>query len=239
VRVACLIPARNEARTVRETVLAAKTLPIDEVIVIDDASTDSTADEARAAGADKVIVLDKNLGKGGAMNRGLIETSADVLLLLDADLGASASEASRLLAPILSGDADMSVAILPKGTLTTKPDSSRAPSRKSRKSGFGLAVRIARWGIRRLGKLEVEAPLAGLRAIRRDIVERAGGFEPGWAVEIGLTVAAARLGYRIVEVPAAFRHRVTGRSLAGFLHRGRQFADVARFILRNWRKIPG
>lgn len=221
-RVACLIPAYNEARRVGDTIRAIKSLQqVDEIIVIDDGSTDATAEEAEAAGADRVLRLDSNIGKGGAMNRGLAETSADVLLLLDADLGSSAQEGAKLLEPVLSGLFDMSVAILP---------------RTGKKAGFGFVVRLARWGIRRLAKLDVQAPLSGLRAVKREVVDRAGGFEPGWGVEIGLTVAAAQAGFTIVEVPTEFTHRVTGRSIRGFVHRGRQFAHVVWFIARKWRK---
>lgn len=220
--IACLIPAHNEVGRVGDTVRAVKKdLPVGEIIVIDDASTDATAEEARAAGADKVIVLDKNLGKGGALNRGLSATTADILLLLDADVGDSAIEAAKLLEPILMDAADMSIALLPK---------------LKKKSGFGLVVRLAKWGIRWLGRLDVTTPLSGLRAVKREAVTHIGGFESGWGVEIALTVRAQRAGYRIVEVPTNFTHRVTGRSIGGFIQRGSQFAHVARFILREWRR---
>jgi len=228
VKAACLIPAYNEAASIAQTVRTVRSVPgIDEVIVIDDASTDGTADEARSAGAHKVLTLERNLGKGGAMNHGLALTDADILLLLDADVRSSASEAVHLLAPILSGEADMSIAVLPK----------RPHLAPSAKGGFGLVVRLARWGIRRLAGIEVQAPISGLRAVRREVIERIGGFERGWELEIGLTVAAARAGFRIVEVPAAFSHRATGRGIRGFLHRGQQFAHVARFILRHSRRM--
>lgn len=220
-KVTCLIPAYNESMRIAETIKAVKSLPVDEIIVIDDGSTDSTSEDSKSAGADQVIVLPKNLGKGGALNSGFSEAQGDVILLLDADLEKSASEAAKLLDPIISGNADMSIAMLP---------------RLKKKSGFGTVVKLARWGIRKLARLDVHAPLSGLRAVRREVIESAGGFEQGWGVEIGLTVAAGRAGYRVVEVPTQFSHRVTGRSLSGFIHRGEQFVHVTLFILRKWRK---
>ena len=49
----------------------------------------------------------------------------------------------------------------------------------------------------------------------------------GFGVEVGLTLAAVRAGYRVQEVSTMFRHRVTGKSLQAYLHRARQLIDVA------------
>ena len=62
-------------------------------------------------------------------------------------------------------------------------------------------------------------------------------LSPGYALEFGMTVDALKRGYRIVEVPVEMTHRETGRDLKGFLHRGKQFRDILREIVR--RKIFG
>ncbi|WP_374712424.1 glycosyltransferase family 2 protein, partial [Symbiobacterium terraclitae] len=85
-RVSVVIPAYNEAETVGDVVAACAKVPeIDEVIVVDDGSTDETAARARAAGA-KVIEHGENRGKAAAMKSGYEATTAPVLLFLDADL---------------------------------------------------------------------------------------------------------------------------------------------------------
>ncbi|MDI6870042.1 MAG: glycosyltransferase family 2 protein [Bacillota bacterium] len=217
-RVTVLIPALNEAATIAATVRAVKaTGLVDEVIVIDDASEDGTGRLAEEAGA-RVLRRAARGGKGGALNAGLAEARGEVIVALDADIGESASEVRHLIAPVLAGQADLTIARFP---------------RARRKGGFGLVKGLARWGIRRLTGLEMESPLSGQRAMRRAVIEDLGGFASGFGVEVGMTIDAARRGFRVREVPVRMSHRETGRDLAGFLHRGRQFLHVVRELLRR------
>lgn len=217
--VVALIPAHDEVERIGATVAATRSVGlIDRVLVIDDGSRDSTADAAEAAGAE-VCRLERNCGKGAALQAGLdrVRADADVVVLLDADLGTTAAQAAALVGPVMSGDADMTVAVLPR------PEGS---------GGFGLVKRLARWGIRRLAGYESQAPLSGQRALSRQAWEVATPFLPGFGVEVGLTVRIARAGMRVVEVPTTMTHAFTGRDLAGFLHRGRQFVAVAWALAR-------
>lgn len=214
-----LVPAHNEAERVGDTVRAILSVSgIDRVLVIDDASADDTAGIARDAGAE-VLELRENLGKGGALQAGLdaVAAEAGCILLLDADLGATATEAGLLLAPVASGRADMAIATLPK------PPGS---------GGFGLVKGLARNGIRLLCGFEPTAPLSGQRALSRNAWLAATPFAKGYGVEVALTVRAARAGMRLVEVPTTMGHAATGRDIAGFRHRGRQFVHVAFALAR-------
>lgn len=218
--VEALIPAYNEEDYIYETVQAVLSLPeINGVLVVDDGSTDATAVKARLAGA-RVLSLAGNAGKGEALNRGIKELVARVVVLLDADLGASAVEAVRLVMPVLNDEADMTVARFP---------------RSSRKAGFGLVKRLAREGIRWYTGLVMESPLSGQRAMTRQVLQKITPFAGGFGVEVGLTIAAVRHGFRVVEVPVNMRHKETGRDLEGFLHRGKQFWHVARVLARAGR----
>lgn len=218
-RVTALIPAYNEEDRVAETVRALAELKnVDEVVVVDDGSADGTADAAARAGA-RVVRLNRNMGKGAALNRGMAETDGDVILMIDADLGACAREAAALIDPVASGDADMAIAAM-----------SAPPGHKG---GFGFALRLSRWAIRRLSGRTMTAPMSGQRAIRRRLLEDIGGFEERFGVETALTIDAVRKGYRVVEIPLPLSHRATGRNIAGFLHRGRQFCDIARAVLKR------
>jgi len=224
-RVCALLPAFNEAERIGVTLAALRARPeIGAIVVADDGSTDDTADRAREAGATLVLTR-KNGGKGAALAAAYAAARdlADVFLLLDADLGASAGEAVKLLPPLKCGQADMTVGLLP-------PDPDFAASGKS--GGRGFVVRLARWGIRRSTGLTFAQPLSGQRAVRRAVLEALDGtFAPGFGVEVDLTVRAVRAGFQVLEVPTGFRHKVTGGDWAALRHRARQFHDVARIVL--------
>ena len=216
-----LIPAYNEDDLIGDTVKAALAMPgVDEVVVIDDGSDDDTAGVASDAGA-RVIQLAENAGKGAALNAGIAEVEADVYLMIDADLGASASETYRLLEPLAAGQADLSIAIM------------NAPA--GHKGGFGFVLKLSRWAIRKLGGTVVTAPISGQRAFRRELIQDIGGFEDGFGVETAMTIDALRKGYRVVEVPLPLTHRVSGRSLAGFRHRGKQFWHILQAVRRRMK----
>jgi len=211
--VAAIVPARNEATTIAETVRALKAIPIvDDIIVVDDASTDATVERAHDAGA-SVLLLPRRAGKGRALRAGLKRTTADTIVFIDGDLGPTATVAEGLLDPIVNGVADMTIAAPPPGEA----------------SGFGLVETFARAGIRRLTQRTMQRPLSGQRAVRREILDRTT-IASGFGVETGLTVDALRAGYRVVELPLDFEHARTGRDLPGFAHRARQGWDISRAL---------
>ena len=163
--VSVLMPAFNEASRIEASVSAALAIPgVDEVVVIDDGSADQTGDLAAKAGA-VVIRLTKNAGKGGALNVGLTKARGDVILTLDADLGASALEGVKLLGPVLEGEAHMTVGVFP---------------RRGKGGGFGLAKGLARQGILLLTGQQLREPLSGQRCLLREILVRCNGFAEVW-----------------------------------------------------------
>lgn len=224
--ISAIIPAYNEADIIHDTVTAALQIQeLTQVIVVDDASSDNTARIAEKAGASIVVRLDINAGKGGALNAGFACADGGIILLLDADLGESASEGWKLLQPVINDEADMTI-----GQFNKSADiSSEKLSAGSR--GFGTAVKIARKGIKILTGTNITAPLSGQRAIKREIIEKMGGFPSRFAVETGMTIDVIRLGGRVVEVSVNMGHRASGRDLRGFLHRGRQMLDILKILL--------
>ncbi len=217
-KVSVLIPAHNEERHIFETVTAVRAIPeVSEIVVVDDASVDDTARLAAEAGA-TVISLPGNIGKGGALNKGLKNVTGDVIALVDGDLGLTAAEVRKLIVPVLTGQADMTIARFP---------------RARKKGGFGLVKGLATKGIKVFAGLDVKAPLSGQRVMKRQVIEALGGFESGYGVEVGMTIDAARRGFRIMEVEVNMTHAETGRDLRGFMHRGRQFVHVARVLAKR------
>jgi glycosyltransferase involved in cell wall biosynthesis len=114
-RVAAVIPARNEASTVGAVVYAAlDARSVDEVIVVDNASTDSTSRVAAAHGAR--VVVEERKGKGEAMRAGALATEAEAVVFLDADLvGLRAEHVDDLVEPVLAGQADMTCGLFDRG----------------------------------------------------------------------------------------------------------------------------
>ena len=222
--VSAVIPAFNEHERIADTVIALRSISgIDEIIVVDDGSSDDTAARADNAGADTVL-RQRNAGKGAALTAGAAIAAGDILLLIDADLGSSAAEALKLLNPVRAGTADMTIATFPiipgKG------------------GGVGLVVRLARWGIRRLTGRIVSAPLSGQRAVTRKLLNEVGGFAGGWGVEVALTVTALWREFTVMEVPTTMTHRVTGRTTGEMLHRAAQLIAAGRVLLKLWKRRP-
>jgi UDP-N-acetylmuramyl pentapeptide phosphotransferase/UDP-N-acetylglucosamine-1-phosphate transferase len=212
-----IIPAYRAAATIAQTLRAAHQIPgVSQVIVVDDGSDDGTGEAARSAGADTVIALPRNLGKGAALSAGVAAATAEQLLFLDADLGESAAKAG----PLLDALNEMPTPAMVVAVLPSRPGA----------GGFGLAVGLARVAIRLLSGLRPKAPMSGQRAIAAALVRRIG-LASRFAVEVGLTVEAAHVGAPMREVPLALDHAHTGRTLPGFFHRARQFRDILWLLL--------
>ncbi len=218
-----IIPARNESERLASTIQALRSRPeVAGIIVIDDASTDDTYAVATRENATRIVRLEKRAGKGGALMAGMkaAPDNAEAYLFLDADLGDSATECVKLIAPLENNTADMTMGLLP-------PDLTLSAAGASG-GGLGLVVGLARRGLLRRTGIEFLQPLAGQRAIRRSMIDPLGSaLARGFGVEVGLTLAAVRAGCRVMEVETMFRHRVTGKSARAYLHRARQLIDVA------------
>jgi glycosyl transferase family 2 len=223
--VAVVIPAKDEAQRIRATVTAAAELPgTSLVVVVDDGSVDGTGAIARDAGA-VVTRHPRNRGKAAAMETGaeavrLLDQQEQRetprhLLFLDADLADSAAFAAPLTQPVISGEADMTIA---------------AFSSTVKLGGHGVVVGLSSTGTRRAIGWSPAQPLNGQRCLTRAAFEAARPLAAGFGVETALTIDLARQGLRITEVEVPLAHRATGTDLRSQLHRARQLADVARAL---------
>ncbi len=230
-----MISALNEADRIGATVTAAAGLDgADLVVVVDDGSTDGTADAAAKAGA-MVVRHARNRGKAAAMETGaeavaLLEgqpakasAAPRYLLFLDADLAGSAACAGPLAGPVRAGAADMTIAVF---------------TERVRRGGHGFVVALAAAGIERATGWRPAQPLNGQRCLTRDAVQAALPLAHGFGAETGLTIDLLRAGLRVSEVEVPLSHRATGGDWRSQLHRARQFADVARALSRR-RAMPG
>ncbi|MFC8501660.1 glycosyltransferase [Pedococcus sp. NPDC057267] len=231
--VAAVIPAKDEADRVAATVRAVRALPgVDLVVVVDDGSSDATAEVAREAGAE-VVRHARNRGKAAAMTTGAgwvarheaVEGRVGgsderrPLLFVDADLEDSAANLGVLVTPVLEGAVDMTIATLPP---------QRTPG-----GGRGFVVRLARGGIEELTGFVAAQPLSGMRCLTRAAFDAASPLARGWGVEVGLTVDVLLAGMQVREVPCELHHRVTGTDLRSQLHRAAQYRDVGLALARR------
>lgn len=211
-----IVTAHEEADRLPDTLAALATaFPGARVLVADDGSTDDTSAVAAAAGAE-VVRSERTIGKGGAatlaarrvLHRAL-EPDPPVFVLCDGDLAESAAQLPALAEAVRGGRCDLAVAIF----------SARVGG------GFGLAVGFAHRAIRSLTGLDLKAPISGQRALSGPAFATVVPFAPRFGMEIGMTVDAARAGFRVEEVQLDLVHRATGRTWRGFAHRGRQLVD--------------
>jgi glycosyltransferase involved in cell wall biosynthesis len=214
---ALIVTARNEAERLGATLRALReAFPEADLWVADDASEDTTAALAAHAGA-RVVTAPKRLGKGGAATlaaEALVREGDPIVLLADADLGESAAKLRPLVAAVSGapGSADLAIAAFAK----------RAGG------GFGIAVASARWAIRRATGRTMQAPLSGQRAMRPGVLAQLLPFASGFGIETGMTIDALRAGFRVEEIEIDLEHRATGKTVGGFVHRGRQARDAIR-----------
>jgi glycosyltransferase involved in cell wall biosynthesis len=195
-----IIPALNEARNIGRLVAEVLEKSPVHVIVVDNGSTDGTAEEARAAGAQ--VIHEPRRGYGYACAAGVAAASdADVLAFLDGDYSSLPSELPVILAPILADKADLVLGSRPRGHIAA---GAMPPQQRF---GNWLASRL----ISRLYGLTV-TDLGPYRSIRRTLLEALDMREMtyGWPTE--MMVKATKRSARIVEVPVSYHSRQAGRS---------------------------
>jgi glycosyltransferase involved in cell wall biosynthesis len=203
VRVSVIIPTHNEAQAIGRVLADLPPDLVSEVIVVDSNSTDGTPEIAVEMGAR--LVREPRRGYGRACLTGLANaTAADVVVFLDGDYSDRPSELPILLAPIIEGDADI--------TLGSRLGGKSTPGALPWHQSFGN--HLAAGLIRLLYRVKIR-DLGPFRAARADVL-RALALEEttyGWAVE--MIVKGALAGFRIVEVPVSYHPRIGKSKISG------------------------
>ena len=214
-----VIPAHNEEIYLAKTLDALSTVKqISNVIVVDDGSIDQTANIAVSHSA-TLVSLSRNQGKSAALMAGVRAARSEFVLMLDADLGESASEITKLIQAYPVGQDACVVALFPV-----------IPGRGG---GIGLAVRIARLGARFLGGWQMKAPLSGQRLLRRETLDSILPLTYGFGLETAMNIRLGRAKTQLVEVETQMDHRVTQNDLKGRLHRAKQLLHLVMAISRE------
>ena len=213
-QVAVIIPARNEAAALREVLAEIPRALVHEILVVDNGSTDATAEAARQGGAR--VISEPTPGYGRACLAGLaaLAPSVDTVVFLDGDHADYPEELSTLLVPIAQGRADL---VIGSRVAQAEPGSLTLPQRFGNR--LACALMRWRWGMR-------YTDLGPFRAIRREALNRLQMQDRafGWTVEMQAKAARARL--RAAEVPVRYRRRI-GRSKISGTVQGTLRAGVA------------
>ena len=206
-RIAVVIPAHNEESSLPLVLDAIPAGLVEEVVVVDNASTDRTADAARSRGA--TILFEPRRGYGAACLRGMRHLEMkrpEVVVFLDADYSDHPDEMPRLLDPIARDDADLVIGSRVLGT--------REPG------ALLLQARLGNWLAARLMRLLYGGRVTDLgpfRAVRFESLRGLGMADRdfGWTAE--MQVKALKRGLRVCEVPVSYRRRVGTSKITGTL----------------------
>jgi glucosyl-3-phosphoglycerate synthase len=182
IMISVIIPALNEGRTIGHVVRLAKdSANVSEVIVVDDNSSDNTAEEAQRAGA--AVITSTRLGKGTSMKDGLHYATNSIIVFLDADITTYPENIIHLLTePVMTNKADFCKSYFSRQAgrvteLLVKPLLSLLYP------GFPLFLQ----------------PLSGMIAGKKDLFQIIE-FEEGYGVDIGILIDMHQMGARIREV---------------------------------------
>jgi glycosyltransferase involved in cell wall biosynthesis len=206
-KVIAAIPCYNEERFIGEVVGKAKRY-VDQVIVVDDGSRDSTSQAARAAGA-LVVSHEKNKGAGAA-TRSCFEAAkanhADIVVTLDGDNQHTPEEIPRLLTPILGGEADLVI-----GSRFLDSQSSVPRYRK-----FGIDV--ITWLFNIGSRVKISDAQSCFRAHSRGLLEALSITESGFGFSVEVIIKAREKGFTIQEVPISCTYHSKSSTLNPVSH---------------------
>ena len=185
--ISIIIPAYNEENKIKDTLESIKDIKeIDEIIVVDDGSSDKTSEVAKSVKSDKINVItqSQNRGKGYALNNGLKEAmkKADIIGFLDGDLGNTASEVEKLITPIINNECAVTIAKFP-------------PAKK--KGGLGFVKNLAKESVKEMTGVELTSTLSGQRIFKKEVLEIFDEIPFGYGVEVGMTIDILKNNFKI------------------------------------------
>jgi glycosyltransferase involved in cell wall biosynthesis len=217
-KIIAAIPCLNEGQFISEIVTKARRY-VDRVIVVDDGSTDNTSEAAQAAGAE--VIRHKKRQGAGAATRSAFEAAkkyhADVLITLDGDGQHDPDEIPQMLAPVLSGNADLVIGsrfLEPihrtRGTLGVR----RTNIRRYREFGINVITWLYNLG----SKVKLSDSQSCFRSYSRRLFEALNITENGFGFSVEVLIQARGKNFIIREIPISCVYHSQGSSLNPVVH---------------------
>lgn len=205
--VSVIVPFYNEERTLQKVLSQLERLREKmnlEIIVVDDGSTDGTAEITNSFRSLTLISHSRNLGKGAAIASGLRHCKGDVIVIQDADFEYLPEEIPNIVQPILENEADVVYGSRFMGKC------------EGMKRSHWIGNILLSLSASLLFRKRITDVMTGHKAFRKCVIESIKLDENGFAIEVDITGRLARNGFKIVEVPITYRHRRKGYSKIKF-----------------------
>ena len=224
--IAVLIACYNEEPTVAQVVDQFRAeLPGANVYVFDNNSSERTAEEARRAGA--IVLSERRQGKGYVVQAMFRRVDADFYVMVDGDGTYPPEAVHRLLAPVVSGDADMVIG-----------SRLHVDSQSQFKQLNRLGNRLVRALLNFIFRVQLTDILSGYRVFNRRFVKSLPLFGGGFEIETELTIKAVQRGYRVVETPVDLSHRPAGsHSKIQFMRDGFLIVNTTLALFRDYKPL--
>ena len=189
------IPAYNEEKNIAKIIVKLKKT-VDQIIVCDDGSTDSTSEIAESLGA-TVVKHAKNSGYGMAIRSIFLksrEINADILVTLDADGQHKIEDINKIIKPVVDGEADISI-----GSRFLKEDSNTPGYRKL---GVKIITKVTNSSLSE----KITDAQSGFRAYNNKVLQSLTPADSGMGISTEILIKSSNLGLKIVEVPTEIQY---------------------------------
>ena len=189
------IPAYNEEKNIAKIIVKLKKT-VDQIIVCDDGSTDSTSEIAESLGA-TVVKHAKNSGYGMAIRSIFLksrEINADILVTLDADGQHKIEDINKIIKPVVNGEADISI-----GSRFLKEDNNTPGYRKL---GVKIITKVTNSSLSE----KITDAQSGFRAYNNKVLQSLTPADSGMGISTEILIKSSNLGLKIVEVPTEIQY---------------------------------
>ena len=189
------IPAYNEEKNIAKIIVKLKKT-VDQIIVCDDGSTDSTSEIAESLGA-TVVKHAKNSGYGMAIRSIFLksrEINADILVTLDADGQHKIEDINKIIKPVVDGEADISI-----GSRFLKKDNNTPGYRKL---GVKIITKVTNSSLSE----KITDAQSGFRAYNNKVLQSLTPADSGMGISTEILIKSSNLGLKIIEVPTEIQY---------------------------------